>query len=66
MSLGLVQELFSEVGDVKRCSINYDLSGRSKVCAEILPLVPIRALYWHPQHTKKKKNWQETALRVTA
>jgi hypothetical protein len=25
-----IKELFSEVGDLKRCSINYDWSGRSK------------------------------------
>ncbi|KAG0504528.1 hypothetical protein KC19_N024400 [Ceratodon purpureus] len=31
-----IKELFSEVGDVKRCSINYDLSGRSKGTAEVV------------------------------
>lgn len=30
-SLFLLQELFSEVGEIKRYSINYDRSGRSKV-----------------------------------
>lgn len=40
MSLGLVQELFSEVGDLKRCSIHYDPSGRSKVHYQLLQWSP--------------------------
>jgi hypothetical protein len=58
MSLGLVQELFSEVGDVKRCSIHYDPSGRSKVCVQLPPRSP--ALHRHTKETL----WQGTILRL--
>jgi hypothetical protein len=42
------QELFSDVGDIKRFSINYDRSGRSKVPsdARYLPVHPFLFFPW--------------------